>query len=94
MGAQRGWAAWMGITLAMRGRREAAVPLDELVRRHAARRKTMDYERTCEQGCNGCDECTDYEADDMECERCHGDGMDPLNDYLLPCPLCQGTQQP
>lgn len=54
----------------------------------------MDYERTCEQGCNGCDECTDYEVDDMECERCHGDGMDPLSDYLLPCPLCQGEQQP
>ena len=21
-------------------------------------------ERTCEQGCNGCEECTDYENDD------------------------------
>ena len=29
-----------------------------------------------------------------ECERCHGDGMDPWNDYLLPCPLCQGEQRP
>lgn len=29
-----------------------------------------------------------------ECERCHGDGRDPWNDYLLPCPLCQGEQQP
>lgn len=54
----------------------------------------MAYERTCEQGCNGCDDCTDYEEDDMECERCHGDGMDPWNDYLLPCPICQGEQNP
>lgn len=53
----------------------------------------MPAERTCEQGCNGCDECTDYD-DDCECERCHGDGMDPWNDYLLPCPLCQGEQHP
>lgn len=49
----------------------------------------------CEQGCNGCDECTDYEDDDgAECARCHGDGRDPWNDYLLPCPLCQGEQAP
>lgn len=34
----------------------------------------------------------DYE-DDAECERCHGDGMDPECDYLLPCPLCQSEQQ-
>ena len=25
------------------------------------------------------------------CERCRGDGMDPWNDYLLPCPECQGS---
>lgn len=31
----------------------------------------------------------DDERDD-ECPRCHGDGMDPWNDYLLPCPLCEG----
>lgn len=31
----------------------------------------------------------DDEADD-ECSHCHGDGMDPWNDYMLPCPLCQG----
>jgi hypothetical protein len=30
--------------------------------------------------------------EDDECPRCHGDGMDPMNDYLLPCPLCQGEQ--
>jgi len=51
----------------------------------------VETERTCEQGCNGCDECTDYD-DESKCERCHGDGMDPWNDYLLPCPLCQGEQ--
>lgn len=32
------------------------------------------------------------EADD--CLECHGDGMDPLCDYLLPCPVCQGEQRP
>ncbi|WP_176464044.1 hypothetical protein [Bordetella genomosp. 11] len=32
------------------------------------------------------------EYDEPECERCHGDGMDPWCDYLLPCPLCQGEQ--
>ena len=32
--------------------------------------------------------------DEPECPRCHGDGMDPRNDYLLPCPLCQGEQRP
>jgi DnaJ-class molecular chaperone len=48
--------------------------------------------RTCEQGCNGCDECTDYE-DPLGCSRCHGDGMDPWNDYMLPCPECGGRAQ-
>ena len=28
---------------------------------------------------------------DDECRYCHGDGMDPANDYLLPCPYCDGT---
>lgn len=32
--------------------------------------------------------------DEPECPRCHGDGRDPWNDYLLPCPLCQGEQTP
>lgn len=50
-------------------------------------------ERTCEQGCNGCDECIDWD-DEPECERCHDDGRDPWNDYLLPCPVCQGEQRP
>jgi DnaJ-class molecular chaperone len=31
----------------------------------------------------------DDERED-ECQRCHGDGMDPWNDYMLPCPLCDG----
>jgi hypothetical protein len=30
--------------------------------------------------------------DDFVCERCGGDGMDPMCDYLLPCPACQGEQ--
>ena len=25
-----------------------------------------------------------------ECQQCHGDGMDPWSDYMLPCPLCEG----
>lgn len=24
------------------------------------------------------------------CPRCHGDGGDPMCDYLLPCPVCGG----
>lgn len=35
----------------------------------------------------------DNDIDDDYCPRCHGDGMDPLSDYLLPCPLCQSEQQ-
>lgn len=26
----------------------------------------------------------------IDCHHCHGDGMDPDNDYLLPCPRCDG----
>ena len=37
------------------------------------------------------DDCIDY--DDERCARCHGDGMDPQNDYLLPCPMCQSEQR-
>lgn len=48
-------------------------------------------ERTCEQGCNGCDDCTDYDDEPGDqCPHCRGDGRDPWNDYLLPCPLCGG----
>lgn len=34
----------------------------------------------------------DYDDDDYEepCPNCKGDGRDPMNDYLLPCHLCQG----
>lgn len=35
-------------------------------------------------------EDSDYDDDEPECPRCHGDGMDPWNDYLLTCPLCLG----
>lgn len=34
------------------------------------------------------DYCDD--EDDPVCDRCHGDGMDPWNDYLLECPECNG----
>ncbi len=34
----------------------------------------------------------DEPFDEPTCERCHGDGMDPWVDYLMPCPLCQGEQ--
>lgn len=27
---------------------------------------------------------------DTTCQRCHGDGHDPMSDYLLPCPNCGG----
>lgn len=36
----------------------------------------------------------DYDEEDFVCERCRGDGMDPMCDYLLPCPECQGEQTP
>mgnify|MGYP003504481355 CR=1 FL=1 len=35
------------------------------------------------------DDEDDY-FEEPPCERCHGDGMDPWNDYLLTCPLCLG----
>jgi excinuclease UvrABC ATPase subunit len=31
--------------------------------------------------------------DEGECDRCKGDGCDPMTDYLLPCPACQGEQR-
>lgn len=34
----------------------------------------------------------DNDPDEGECSRCHGDGMDPWNDYLFACPECQGEQ--
>lgn len=62
------------------------------VREYLARKKA-EQKRTCDEGCNGCDDCTDYEDDIIVCERCNGDGTDPMCDNLLPCPLCQGEQQ-
>ena len=41
---------------------------------------------------NDLDHFLDALDDEPECERCHGDGMDPWVDYLMPCPLCQGEQ--
>jgi len=31
-----------------------------------------------------------FEEDDEECPCCHGDGMDPMNDYATECPVCGG----
>lgn len=46
------------------------------------------------QRCAACGEVFDLDdhadEEDDECERCRGDGRDPWNDYLLPCPACQG----
>lgn len=39
------------------------------------------------------DDDRDDETDD-ECSHCLGDGMDPWNDYMLPCPLCGGRDAP
>lgn len=40
------------------------------------------------------DEADDRWLDDEGdwCDRCNGDGRDPMTDYLLPCPACQGEQ--
>lgn len=34
------------------------------------------------------------QENDAACIRCRGDGMDPYNDYLLPCPECGGRFAP
>ena len=42
---------------------------------------------------NGTDDMDDvpYELNDEDvCPYCGGDGGDPLNDYVLPCPECGG----
>lgn len=52
-----------------------------------------DGARSCELGCYGCDECTDYddqEPADRFCPACAGTGRDPWNDYILPCEHCDG----
>jgi hypothetical protein len=41
----------------------------------------------------GDDDFIDYEDDDdarSACSCCGGDGGDPGNDYVLPCPVCDG----
>lgn len=50
------------------------VPYDEhdptpwpLPERHAG---DFGERRTCEQGCNGCDECTDFEGEPQCSDRC------------------------
>lgn len=53
---------------------------------------TADEIRARDEWMYGAD--LDEGPDEDECPRCHGDGMDPWNDYLLPCPLCQGEQYP
>lgn len=61
----------------------------------ALQEQELNRGRLCfELGCNGCDECTDFDEDDSTCPRCEGDGMDKLNDYLLPCPECGGRSNP
>jgi hypothetical protein len=34
------------------------------------------------------------EPDEPVCAHCHGDGFDPMTDYLLPCWACQKEQRP
>ncbi len=53
-------------------------------------------DRTCAQGCNGCDDCIDDDGQDdaTQCPNCKGAETDPGCDHLLPCPVCQGEQQP
>lgn len=50
------------------------------------------YDRVVGKSIDHPDNDPDFEYDDAECARCHGDGMDPYNDYLLPCPQCQSEQ--
>lgn len=58
-------------------------PLDDRLQRCAACGEVFDLEDQADEG-----------DDDMQpCPRCHGDGMDPLTDYLLVCPACQGEQR-
>lgn len=53
-----------------------------------------ERDRVCAQGCNGCDECTDYDEDesprDLTCTHCSGTGGDPWNDGITPCEFCDG----
>lgn len=54
-----------------------------------------ERDRTCAQGCNGCDDCTDYWDDDgperdLTCTHCSGTGGDLWNDGITPCEHCDG----
>jgi hypothetical protein len=53
----------------------------------------LDASHTRIFGQNDDDERAADDFDDWVCDRCHGDGMDPFTDYLLPC-QCQGEQKP
>lgn len=39
------------------------------------------------------DDDNDY-IDETGCGHCHGDGLDPMNDYLTPCPSCHSHSTP
>lgn len=62
----------------------------------------MTTERTCEDGCNGCDECIDDDYDKPECERCCGKGWNwedhqvaerksDVQTLKIHCDKCEGT---
>jgi hypothetical protein len=59
-----------------------SAPFERDVGRPVPERDVFDYEA-------GDEDWLDDERDD-ECPRCHGDGMDPWNDYLFACPECGG----
>lgn len=61
-------------------------PLDGGVGRPLPERDIFDHEHGD----------ADWLDDDdlLECHNCHGDGMDPGCDYLLPCPVCQCERRP
>lgn len=52
---------------------------------------TDDEIRARDEWMQGAD--LDDGPEEEECPRCHGDGRDPWNDYLLPCPMCLGDEK-
>lgn len=46
-----------------------------------------DDDQSCEPGCTDDD---GQDPADMACPECAGTGGDPWNDYILPCPRCDG----
>ena len=58
-----------------------AGPVDRVVKRLVPERDDFYYDDASE-------------PDGPACPHCHGDGADPMTDYLLPCKLCQGEQRP